>query len=168
MAKHAIVRTDNMYGVDVRTGLVSVKYLPSDTPTEIDNGNVVLLGDLIEGEREMYAGDTPAADSDKNKVVLIATPEVMYDERLRNLSDFYNDAGRACRGYRLHAWDIFSVTKEALDGKEEPAVGDIVELQADTKLNVAASATEGSTQIGEIIDINIVSGETLYAIRVNE
>lgn len=164
---HGVVRTDNMFNTDVRTGPVSVKYLPSDTPTDIDNGNVVLLGDLIEGEYELRVGTTPAANSNLDKIVLIATPEVMYDERLRSLADFYNKAGRACRGYHLHTYDIFSVTKDALDGKSEPEVGDIVELKAGTKLNVAASATGGSTQVGKIIDINVVSGMTFYAIGVN-
>lgn len=173
---HGVVRTDLMYGTDVRAGLVSVKYFVSavvdeetvKTPTEIDNGNVLLLGELMEGEREIYEGSAPAANSSLNDVVLVASPEVMYDERLRNLSDYYNVAGKACRGYRLHKWDIFSVTKDALDGKAEPEVGDIVELKAGTKLNVAASATNGSTQVGKIIAIDVVGKDTLYAIRVNE
>lgn len=176
---HGVVRTDLMYGTDVRAGLVSVKYFVTTTedevdvktPTEIDNGNVLLLGDLMEGEREIYEGSAPAADSSLNDVVLVASPEVMYDERLRNLSDYYNVAGKACRGYRLHKWDIFSVTKDALDGAEEPAVGDVVELKAGTKLNVVAAstgATEGSTVVGKIIAIDVVGKDTLYAIRVSE
>lgn len=166
---HGVVRTDRMYNTDVRTGPISVKYLPSDTPTAIDNGNVVLVGDLIEGEYEMRVATTPAANSDLTKIALIATPEVMYDERLRGLEDFYNAAGRPCRGYYLHTWDIFSVTKDALDGAEEPAVGDVVELKAGTKLNVVAAATgatQGSTVVGKIIDINVVGSLTLYAIEV--
>lgn len=168
---HGVVRTDKLYNTDVRTGPISVKYLPSETPTDIDNGNVVLVGGLIEGEYEMLVATTPAANSDKSKIALIATPEVMYDERLRGLDEFYNVAGRACRAYYLHVWDIFSVTKDALDGAEEPAVGDVVELKAGTKLNVVAAATgatQGSTVIGEVIDINVVSGMTFYAIRVTE
>ena len=100
-------------------------------------------------------------------IVLIATPELLYDERLHNLDDFYNKAGVIARGYRLHTADIFSVTKDALDGKTTPEVGDAVELKAGTKLNVAASATSGSTVIGKIIDINIVGRYTYYVIEVN-
>ena len=167
---HGVVRTDDMFNTDVRVGPVSLKYFTGDpaVATEIDNGNVVLLGDLIEGEYYMYSATTPAANSPKNDIVLVASVEIMYDERKRALSEFYNAAGRVCRAYHLHTWDIFSVTKDALDGKEEPAVGDLVELKAGTKLNVVASATNGSTQIGKIIDINVVSGMTFYAIQVNE
>lgn len=169
----AVVRTDKMQGTDVRDGLVSVRYQPSGTKTAIENGNVVLL-DGLEADsqgaitsREVFKGATPAANSALNKVVLIATPELLYDERKKALDEFRNEAGEIARGYHFHANDIFSVTKDALDGKATPAVGDIVELKAGTKMNVAASATNGSTVIGKIIDINIVGKYTYYAIMVD-
>lgn len=163
---HAIVRTDLMYATDVRAGLVSVRYQPADTKTAIDNGNVVLLTSLETGSREVYKGVTPAANSSLKDVVLVASPEVMYDERLRNLGDFYNVEGKIARGYHLHTNDVFSVSKEALDGVAEPAVGNVVELKAGTKLNVATSLTSGSTKVGEVIDVNVVNGVKLYAIKV--
>lgn len=166
---YAVVRTDKMIGTDVRSELVSVRYQPSDVPTDIENGNVVKLGALETGSREIYKGDTPAADDDITAIVLVATPEVMYDERKRNLDEFINEAGTIARGYRLHKHDIFSVTKEALDGAETPKVGDVVELKAGTKLNVKAAATgatSGSTVIGSIIDKNIVGRYTYYAIEI--
>ena len=120
---YAVVRTDKMYGTDVRSGLVSIKYIvvdnsgssPVDVPTAIENGNVLkvgaLMGDATKGyEREVYQGSAPAANDALADIVLIATPEVLYDERLHNLSDFRNEADGICRGYRLHTGDIFSVT----------------------------------------------------------
>lgn len=166
---HAVVRTDNMFGTDVRAGLVSAKYFVSTTETAIDNGNVVLLDSLITGEREIFKAVAPAANSSIADVVLVATPEVMYDERLRNLDDYYNEAGKIIRGYRLHTGDAFSVTKDALDGAATPAVGDVVELKAGTKLNVKAAATgatDGSTVVGTIEAIEVVGRYTYYVIRV--
>lgn len=169
---HAIVRTDKMYGTDVRTGLVSCRYQkvegePAKTVyMDIDNGNVVLLAGLEDASREVYVANVPAANSDLADIVLVAAPEVMYDERLRNLEDFYNEAGKIVRGYRLHHTDVFSVTKDALDGVAAPAVGNVVELKAGTKMNVVASATEGSTVVGKIIDKNIVGRYTYFAIEV--
>lgn len=163
---HGVVRTDKMAGTDVRSLLVSVRYQPDATETAIDNGNVVLLNGLEADSREVYKGATPAANSAIKDVVLIASPEVMYDERLRNLDDFYNEAGKIARGYRFHTNDVFSVTKDALDGKATPEKGDVVELKAGTKLNVAASATGGSTVVGKIIDVNVVGRYTYYAIEV--
>lgn len=172
MANHGIVRTDLMYGTDVREGLVSVKYMGDDgsTPTAIDNGNVLSATALQTGEREIYVGAAVAANTAIKDVVLIASPEVMYDERLRNLEDFYNEAGKACRGYRLHSGDIFSVTKDALAGASTPAVGDVVELAAGTKLSVVAAATgatSGSTVVGKILAIDIVGRYTYYAVKVD-
>ena len=164
---HAVVRTDNMVGTDVRAQLVSVKYIVGSAPTAIDNGNVLKLDGLMEGEREIFKGVAPAANTALGDVVLVASPEVMYDERLRNLDDYQNAADKACRGYRLHSGDIFSVTKDALDGEESPAVGNIVELKAGTKLNVAESLTQSSTAVGKIIAVETAGMYTYYVIKVD-
>jgi hypothetical protein len=173
MAIHGVVRTDNMAGTDVREALVSIKYMGADgqTPTEIDNGCVLkvgaLEGDSTKGyEREVRIGAVPAANDELKDIVLVASPEVIYDERVHGLQNYFNEAGKICRGYHLHQGDIFSVTKEALDGKATPAVNDIVELKAGVKLNVAASATAGSTQVGKIIAIDVVGQHTYYVILV--
>ena len=172
---HAVVRTDRMAGTDVRNMLVSIKYIVTtgsgdnavDTETAIENGNVLKVGALLDGEREVFKGSTPAANDALDTVVLVASPEVMYDERLRDLDDYTNEAGKICRAYRFHSGDIFSVTKPALDGVATPAVGNVVELKAGTKLNVAASATSGSTQVGKIIAVDVVGRYTYYAILVD-
>ena len=179
---YGVVRTDRLMGTDVRSMLESVKYMGAgSTATAIDNGNVVKLdGSLMTGEREIKKGVTPAANdaldaivliaspanTNRDEVVLIAAPEVMYDERKRNLDEFQNEAGKVCRGYHLHSGDIFSVTKDALDGVATPAVGNVVELKAGIKLNVAASATGGSTVVGKIIAVDVVGRYTYYVIQV--
>lgn len=165
---YGVVRTDKMMATDVRSMLESVKYMGAgSTATAIDNGNVVKLdGSLMTGEREIKKGVTPAANDALDAIVLIASPEVMYDERKRNLDEFQNEAGKVCRGYHLHSGDIFSVTKDALDGAATPAVGNVVELKAGIKLNVAASATGGSTVVGKIIAVDVVGRYTYYVIQV--
>lgn len=163
MATHAVVRTDLMWGTDVRSGLVSIKYMGADgaTPTEIDNGNVLKVGALMEGEREIYTGTDVAANDAVTNVVLVASVEVMYDERIRNLDEFYNEADAICRGYRLHSGDVFSVTADALEGT--PAVGSAVSLAAGTKLEVGGTGTA----VGTIIAEDIVGRYTYYAIKVD-
>lgn len=166
---YAVVRTDNMYGTDVRAALTSVKYMGADgdTPTEIENGSVLKVGKLLDGEREVHIGSNVAANDNITDVVLVASPEVPYDERKKNLDEFINEAGRPCRGYRLHSGDTFSATKEAFSGKATPVVGDIVELAAGTKLNIAGSATENSTVVGSIIDIESTGRYTYYVVEVH-
>lgn len=166
-AKHAVVRTDNMTGTDVKSQLVSIKYMGSDgeTPTAIDNGNVLKVGALIEGEREVYCGGVPAAKDAVNSIVLVASVEVMYDERKKNLDEYENEADKICRGYRLNSGDVFSVTKEALTGTMK--VGDVVELAAGTKLNTAKTATAETTTIGSIIAVETAGRYTYYVIKVD-
>ncbi len=170
---YGVVRTDKLMGTDVRSMLESVKYMGSgSTETAIDNGNVVKVdGTLMTGELEIKKGVTPAATDALDSIVLIATPEVMYDERKRNLDEFRNDAGKICRGYHLHSGDIFSVTADAVafntnestDGK----VGSVVELKADIKLNIkTGSATPSSTVVGSVIAIDVVGRYTYYVIQV--
>lgn len=162
MAKHAVVRTDNMLGVDARSELISIKYLGADgeTPTALDNGNVLKDNGLVEGEREIRIGGAVAANDALRDVVLIATPEVMYDEHLKNLDDYYNEEGKICRGYRLHSGDIFSVTADALSGT--PEVGAAIKLAAGTKLAIGGSGTS----VGKIIDHNITSRYEYWVIEV--
>ena len=163
--KHAVIRTDLMTGTDVAADLRSFRYLKDgSTPTEIDNGCIVKLEGLLEGEREIYKGVTPAASDKKKDLVVIATPEVMYDERKKGLVNFYNEAGRNCRGYIMHENDIFSVTAEALTG--EPKVGAIVEAAASVKMNAVSVASGDATKIGEIIAVEAAGALTYYVIRV--
>lgn len=165
--KHGVARTDRMYGTDVAANLVSAKYMGAGTTeTAIDNGCVVALDGLMTGEREVYKGTTPAAGTAKGKIALIATPEVMYDERKKNLEEFENEAGAICRAYILHENDIFSVTAEALDAAAAIAVGNIVELQAGVKLKVVGTATSNSTTIGKVIAIEKAGRYTYYVIQV--
>lgn len=166
--KHAVVRTDRMTGTDVRSQLISIKYMGSsgDTATEIDNGNVLAVDALIDGEREIYKGTDVTATSKVKDVVLIASVEVMYDERKKNLDQFVNEAGKVCRAYRFHSGDIFSVTAEALDAST-PKVGNIVEFAAGTKLKVVTSATGGSTTLGKVIAIETAGRYTYYVVQVD-
>ena len=152
MAKYGVVRTDNMTGTDVRSELVSVKYMGANkkTATEIENGSVLKASELADGEREVFIGEQVSKDTPIREV------------------EFINVAGKACRGYRLHSGNIFSLTKEALTGLASPAKGNVVEL-ADkaTKLNVVAAATASTTTVGKIIDVEIAGRYTYYVIKVD-
>lgn len=165
---HGVVRTDKMYGTDVRTGMVSVAITENDG---IDNGCVAILNGLkTKGtgkEREIYNIAKPAVNSDFSDVVLIATPEVNSNPLEYALDAFYNKKDSVARGYRLHKGDIFSVTADALNGVgDETAVGDLVELMVGYTLKVVSSATSGSTTIGKIIQIETVGSFKYFVIEV--
>lgn len=151
MAKYGCVRTDNMSGTTLGKNLISGKFIVNDEEKEIENGNIVLVGDLLDGEREVRSLSTPEASSPLNKLAVVASEEVVKSKSYNALSEFVNEAGDIIRCYKLINGDLFSVTAEALDG--EPAVGYVVEAQAGTKMAVKESATEGSTVIGKILAV---------------
>lgn len=161
MANYCVVTREKMTSEWDGSKRLSVKYRPSGVDAAIENGNLVVVGDLIDGEREVYAASTPAVDTVIGKIALITTPEVVADERKKNISDFRNEAGDVCTADRLFSGDIFSLTAEGFEGT--PEKGKLVELQAGTKLKVVATITSGSTAVGKIIDV--VNGK--YAVQVN-
>lgn len=166
MANYGVIRLDNMSGTTDGTLLRSVRFYDGDKEAAIENGRVVLIGDLLDGQREVRKATAPAATSPLNHIGLVAAPELMYDERKRNLTEFINEAGENVRVYIPHVRDIFSVTAEALDAAAAIAKGNLVELQAGTKLKVVATATDKSTQVGKIVDIETVGSLTYYVIEV--
>lgn len=166
MANYGVVRLDNMSGTTDGTLLRSVRFYDGDKEAAIKNGRVVLIGDLLDGQREVRKATVPAATSPLTHIGLVAAPELMYDERKRNLTEFINEAGENVRVYIPHVRDIFSVTAEALDAAAAIAKGNLVELQAGTKLKVVATATDKSTQVGKIVDIETVGSLTYYVIEV--
>lgn len=144
---HTVCRTDKMFGTYNPAGLVNIKI-----SANLDNGSVVKIGDLATGEREAYVAGTPAANDSLDSLCVLIAPELMYDERKKNLNEYFNDATLnkgIYRGYRFHKGDEFSMTADGFDGT--PAVGSIVEVMAGNKMKVVAEATSGSTAIGTIV-----------------
>lgn len=167
--KHAVVRTDLLAGTDVGAYLSMGRYLGADgaTPTAIDNGNVVKVGNLIAGERDLRVYTTPAVGTAIDLIALVATPERFYDGLTHGAKDYENAKGQNLRAYLLGgmtASSCFTVTEDGFAIAGTPAVGWIAELQAGTKLKLVASATAGSTVVGKVIGITKLEGVTAYVI----
>lgn len=164
---HGICITEKLSGTFNGVDLVSVRYMVGNTPTAIDNGSVVEVGALEANSREVCKATAPKKNSAKAAIALIASPEVIYDERLQSdLGNFENEANAVSRGYLLEKpHQIFAVTGEVLDGDTARIVGAAVELQDGTKLLAVATNTQGSTKIGEIIEVFTKKGKTYYAIE---
>lgn len=169
MADHAIVRVDVALGNNAMSAVKSAMYYTTYTASTktagaIDNANIVELKDeFVDGDRELWVAVTPTASS--TNLAIVTTPEVDYDER-KTIFDWVNDAGTPIRVHLLSKMvgQVFSATAEAFD--KTPAKGDIVEAQAGTKMKVVASATQGSTVIGKVVDVEDVNGITFYVVRI--
>lgn len=151
MAKYAVVRTDNMSGTVEGKNLVSLVY-----DEDIENGCVLAIGDLVEGERELREGTAPAKDAALRDVALICSPEVVKSMSYNALSDFINLAGDPLRGYRLTPKDAFGITAEGFAEGDSPEVGYFVELNGTTKLHAVEEATGAGEPDGDPTTVTVV------------
>ncbi len=160
ITKHAVVRTDNLGGTKNGEQLASVVFYGGDSnPAEIDNGNIVILGEKL--GREAYKATAPTATSVKEDLYLIAEEELFYDQTVAHyLKEWVNEAGKIIRGYSLDSKGGYSVTAEAFDGT--PAVGKFVGFTAgSTKPKVQDTAD--ATTYGTITNREITGfGEGKY------
>ncbi len=109
MAKK-FVRTDNCAFTKVPSLIKSAKFMGADgaTATAIENGELVAIRSLMDGEREVHVAVTPTeADT---VIGVVCTPEVEYDEKgYHDLDTFTNEADSVIRVGILQKADIYSV-----------------------------------------------------------
>jgi len=158
----AIVRLDNMSGTTNPTKLVSARYFDGSAYAAIQNGSVLKLDSLISGEKEVWKAVAPAANDTFGKLILVASPEVIYDATKTNLSDFTNAAGANVRGYVIESGDIFSVTSEAVTGTPDVTTNKYITVVADTKLATATVATDARF---DVVAVETVGTKTFYVLR---
>ena len=160
MAKHCVFRSDLMSGTDVAADLRSCRVYKDGEYVAVDNGTIVELEGLEEGEREVVKAKLATAASKLIDCVVIATPELFYDERQKNLDEFFNEEGTICRGYVLRSRSAFSVTKEGFVGEAVPVVGAEVGIGAEGKLDAAG------TGFGTCMAIEVAGRYTYYVIKI--
>lgn len=147
----AVVRKDKVLS-SYDGNLESVKVYDNAGTNQVQttNGVFVVVEGLLPGEREVKKarlGST--ADFDKD-LCLIASPEVMADERLYRLADFYIPAGKVARAYRLNNGDIISLTVDLL--ADTVAVGDKLIIKSNGKLGKDATNLPNAKIVFEVIE----------------
>lgn len=160
MAKYAVIRTDLMHGTKNPDALVSLRFYDNDVAAEVENGVIVELKGYEDGQREVMKAVAATADSDMADCAVVAAPEVMYDERKKNLDEFVNEAGKAVRGYRLIDRNLFSLTAEGFVGGTVPAKNGKVGIGAGGKLDAS------KTGFGECVHIETAGRYTYYTIKI--
>ena len=117
-----ILRLDVMSGNRDNSQVKSARYYNADAVAAVENGTIVAIGGLDEGEREVHKV-TPVAESDV-LVGIVSTPELKYDQNGLGdsaLANFKNEAGDVIRVHVLHEGDIFSIAN--LDSTADLACG---------------------------------------------
>ena len=126
------------YGVVHTTNLSGCDNYSFQYTADIENGALVAKGDLIEGERQIYAAVLDA----KEPAYLVAHPAWNYDDSTyaKKQEDAYiNEAGKAFRVYELKANKKFAITSYSIVGGETVKVGDELGVTAAGKLSNAVT-----------------------------
>ena len=161
---YCVIRTDGMSGTKQPADLRSLRFYGADgNPAKVENGTIVKLQGLEDGQREVYKAIAATASDDLNDCVVVAGVEVPYDERLKNLDQYITEAGKAVRGYILRSRNQFSITKEGFVGGTVPsAKGAKVGVGAGGKLDASG------TSFGECSDIETAGRYTYYTITIGK
>lgn len=102
------LRLDVMSGNRDNTQVKSGMYYKDGAVAEVENGVIVGIGALLDGERELHKVED-VTDEDV-LVGIISTPEVEYEERgYHGIETFSNEAGVPVRVHVLHEGDFFSL-----------------------------------------------------------
>lgn len=123
----------------------------------LENGMVGVVGDLLEGERELRKLEVPTG-TDK-PVVLIAHPEINYKEdRISDnaLENFFIPKGKPARAYDLIRGDIFSVSKKMVTPLDETK---------GVEKGAMLSTANGSLLLTEV-DASALTGEEAFLAKV--
>lgn len=106
---------------------------------DLPNGSLVALtGSVNDVERELMEAKAP---TDTDELLLVAAPEVKYNESLDQL-DFTTPSGKPARAYHLTEGDKFQAELALFDAT--PAVGDTITGSATYGYKVA-TGTERTT-----------------------
>ena len=158
---YTVIRTDLLSGTDVAADLVSLRvYDADDKPIAVENGTLVELKGYEDGQREVMKAVLATSATAKENVAIVASVEVMYDERKKNLDEFINEAGVICRGYIPRSRNIYSVTKDGFVGGNVPAKDAEVGIGADGKLDASG------TGYGTVMAIEVAGRYTYYVIKI--
>ena len=136
---------------------------------DLDNGSIGVLGDYVEGEREIKKLDVATETSTKEELVLVSAPELIYNEDRRvynQLKNFYNTAGDATRAYYLKNVKRFRISEEGLDGLD--AISDLdmtkhkyyIVPQASNKMKIVEDVETNA--IGKLVRVDKEGLATYY------
>lgn len=158
--KYCVIRTDLLSGTKQPADLVSLRVYSGTDKIAVENGVIVELEGYETGEREVMKAKLATSASSIEKCAIVAGVEVMYDERLKNLDEYINEAGKAIRGYIPRDRNMFSVTKEGFVNGTVPALNATVGIGANGKIAASASG------LGKCVAIETVGRYTYYTIQI--
>lgn len=158
MANHVMFRSDAMAGTVLGQYLVSLR-----VATEIDNGMLVAVGALEEGQREVKTMEAITAETKRGAIAVLGSEEVDKAKTFDTVGGFTNKVGTIARGYILHETDAYAVTADAFDGG-------VPEKNAKVYAKAGSNKhfTAGDIELGVCEAIETDGATTWYVIRIGD
>lgn len=157
MANHVMFRSDAMAGTTLGQYLVSLR-----VAADIDNGMLVAVGALEEGEREVKTMASITNTTKLGAIAVLGSEEVNKAKSYDTVGEFTNEKGSIARGYILHNGGAYAVTAGAFDGAA-PAKGAKIYAKAGSNKHFTA----GDVEIGTCEAIETEGATVWYVIRVS-
>lgn len=159
--KYCVVRTDLVSGTKQPADIVSLRFYDGEgNPAAVENGVIVKLQGYEDGQREVMKAVAATSSDSLNDCAIVASVEVMYDERKKNLDEFINEAGAIARGYIPRSRNLFSFTSDGFVGGVAPEKNAKVGIGAGGKIDAAG------TGLGTCVDIEVAGRYTYYTIKI--
>lgn len=139
-----------------------------DAGKDYDNGTLVTIGGLADTAkfgREVKEAKLTTADTAGEEVLMVITPELMYDEK-KTLDQFTNPEEGVARAYRFADGDVVSLTVSGLPSGV--AVGDLLVAGAEGKLVAYESgAYKVAFEVIEDCGYELTSKEKAFALAIH-
>lgn len=161
---YTVFRSDLLSGTDVGADLISAKVFDAEGKAiDVENGTIIKLEGYMTGEREVMKAVLAGADDDIKDCAIVGTPEVMYDERKKNLDEFVNEAGSIVRAYIPRSRNFYSVTKEGFVNADVPtATG----AASTVGIGTGGKLDKASNGWGTVEAIEVAGRYTYYVIKI--
>jgi hypothetical protein len=147
----AIVRKDKILsGYNGNLESVMVHNNAGSATVETTNGVFVVVEGLMAGQREVKKARLAGSADATKDVLLVHSPEVMYDERKWKVEDFVIAKDKVARAYRLSTGDIITLTADLFVA--EPSVGDVLVVKTNGLLGDDATAEATAKVLFTVIE----------------
>ncbi|WP_405168525.1 hypothetical protein [Paenibacillus sp. FSL H3-0286] len=152
------VRLDKMqatYSGNIESVLLNV---------DLENGAITTIGGLVDGKREVVHGATPVNVS-AEEVLLVASPEIVYESDKHNILDFVNKAGKPARAYHYAVGDTVTITDNMITGTSVKNQYLIPE-NGSAKLKAVATLTDTTRFAAQVLEKVKLYGEPATRYKV--
>lgn len=131
---------------------------------DLKNGAITVIGGLVTGQREVVQGATPV-DVITEEILLVASPEIVYEKEKHNILDFVNKAGERYRAYHFTIGDIVTITDDMITGTS--VVGQyLIPANGSEKLKAAADLSGGTRFAALVYEKTKLYGQPATAYKV--